>query len=212
MMATDENASGRLAPSARGSRHAYGTAAPPCHTGASNARVSVPNHIHESIDAIVDLQAQERVGKHQRGIEHVVDLFGRPRSLYGLCAFIGLWVGTNLALLLAGHPAFDRPPFQVLQTIMSIAALLVTTMVLIAENRQTHAEARRGALDLQINLLAEKKAAKIIELLETLRRDMPSVPNRVDREAKEMSSALDPRLVAEALDQSIDDADARKKP
>jgi uncharacterized membrane protein len=84
-------------------------------------------------------------------------------------------------------------------------------MVLIVENRQTHAAARRGALDLQINLLAEKKAAKIIELLETLRRDMPTVPNRVDREANEMSSALDPRLVAEALDQSIDDADGRKK-
>jgi uncharacterized membrane protein len=71
-------------------------------------------------------------------------------------------------------------------------------------------------LDLHINLLAEQKVAKIVSLLEELRRDMPNVSNREDAVAEAMTHAVDPRVVANALKETIEvevaaeDDDSRK--
>ena len=50
-----------------------------------------------------------------------------------------------------------------------------------------------------MNLTAEQKIAKLIELIEELRRDIPSVTNRVDLQAETMAQAVDPEAVLTAL-------------
>jgi uncharacterized membrane protein len=55
---------------------------------------------------------------------------------------------------------------------------------------------QRARLNLQISLLADRKAAKIVQLLEELRYDLPSVPNREDAEASELTLPSDPHEVA----------------
>jgi uncharacterized membrane protein len=59
-------------------------------------------------------------------------------------------------------------------------------------------------LDLHINLLSEQKVAKLISLLEELRRDMPNVANREDLVAEAMTHAVDPHAVATALKETIE--------
>ncbi|MGB8299016.1 MAG: hypothetical protein WCG85_26595 [Polyangia bacterium] len=61
------------------------------------------------------------------------------------------------------------------------------------------AEEERSHLDLQVNLLAEHKVAKLIALVEELRRDLPMVRDRIDREADAMQEAVDPNAVIEVL-------------
>ena len=78
----------------------------------------------------------------------------------------------------------------------------MTTMVLITQNRQTHDAEQRAQLDLQINLLAEQKVAKLIALLEELRRDLPIVQDRVDRAAEAMTEPVDPHAVLSALQEA----------
>jgi uncharacterized membrane protein len=53
---------------------------------------------------------------------------------------------------------------------------------------------------LQVNLLAEHKVAKLIALVEELRRDLPMVRDRIDREADSMQEAVDPAAMLAALE------------
>jgi uncharacterized membrane protein len=71
---------------------------------------------------------------------------------------------------------------------------------LTTENRMSEIEEQRSRLHLQISILAERKTAKIVQLLEELRYDLPSVPNRDDPEAQEMTRATNPHQVAAQLE------------
>jgi uncharacterized membrane protein len=50
-------------------------------------------------------------------------------------------------------------------------------------------------------LLTEQKTAKLINLLEELRRDLPNVRNRHDPEAAELQQSMNPELVRSALNE-----------
>ena len=103
-------------------------------------------------------------------------------------------------LALTGHPQLDPPPYYWLDGVLALAALLMTILILTTENRMSEIGEQRSRLNLQISLLTERKAAKIIQLLEELRYDLPWVPNREDSEAAEMTLATNPHEVAEELE------------
>ena len=62
----------------------------------------------------------------------------------------------------------------------------------------------REQLTLELAILGEQKSAKIIALLEEMRRDSPSLRNRVDEEAAAMSIAADPQAVLDAIKENED--------
>lgn len=59
---------------------------------------------------------------------------------------------------------------------------------------------------MQMSLLTEQRTAKIIDLLEELRRDMPSVQNRVDLEAEALTKTVDPHEVLATLETKLEEA------
>ena len=87
-----------------------------------------------------------------------------------------------------------------LQGLVGLGALLTTTIVLITQTRQGKLAEQRAQLDLQVSLLAEQKTAKLIALLEELRRDLPEVTNRHDAEAAAMEQSTDPHAILDALE------------
>jgi uncharacterized membrane protein len=107
----------------------------------------------------------------------------------------------DISLRLLGLPEFDPPPFFWLQGIVGLAALLTTTIVLTRQNRLTKLEEQRAHLDLKVTLLTEQKAAKMIDLLEELRRDLPNVKDRHDPAAAILQQSMNPDLVLAALDE-----------
>ncbi len=82
----------------------------------------------------------------------------------------------------------------------------MTTGVLITQNRQDKLAEQRRHLDLQINLLTERKVSKLIELIEDLRRDMPSVKNHFDPEVEAMKEPIDPHTALTALNETLQEA------
>lgn len=56
-------------------------------------------------------------------------------------------------------------------------------------------------LDLKVMLLTEQKAAKLSDLMEELRRDLPNVKNRHGPEAAALRQSMNPDLVLAALDE-----------
>jgi uncharacterized membrane protein len=66
-------------------------------------------------------------------------------------------------------------------------------------------------LTLEVSILTEKKAAKLIELVEELRRDSPHIRDRVDHEAREMATRADPDAIIGAIEQTNQDIKASAK-
>jgi uncharacterized membrane protein len=77
-------------------------------------------------------------------------------------------------------------------------------VILITQNRWLRRADRRAQIDLHINLLAEEKIAKLVALIEELRRDLPSVQNRDDPEAVAMAQGTDALEVLEQIDERLD--------
>lgn len=164
--------------------------------------------LDQDIEAIVAMRmtAERKVSYHQRLIEKATSALGRPFAVYVIVCVIVFWMGVNVFHNVLHVPVFDSPPFPWLQDAVSMGALLMTVIVLATQNRQERFTEQRRHLDLQITLLTERKVSKIIELLEDLRRDIPSVKNRVDPEAEAMQEPVDPHTALTALNQTLQEA------
>jgi uncharacterized membrane protein len=159
------------------------------------------HHIEQNIENMVALQRREweRTQIWQRHVERASRIVGRPVYLVGILVFVVLWIAYNLTASSLGWKAFDPPPFSILQGILTLTALLTTTTVLIAQNRQTRLEQQHAHLDLQVNLLTEQKVSKLILLIEELRHDLPMVKERHDPQAAAMQKAADTARVLDAI-------------
>jgi uncharacterized membrane protein len=176
---------------------------------------SLSEHIDQNIDSVVALQRREweQTSPSQRRAERVGRFIGRPVYLVGLLCLAALWIAINLALPYLGYPSLDPIPFEMLQGFLTLTALITTTIVLIAQNRQSKIEQQHTHLGLQVNMLTEQKVTKIIHLLEELRRDMPMVKNREDQQAAVLQERADTGRVISAIEEGglTDDPDAAKR-
>jgi len=161
----------------------------------------LPAHIEQTVQAIARLHVEHRRGatRLQRAVDGLTRAFGRPRFAGLLSLFILGWLGVNIALPAFGRPPFDPWPFNGLNGVAGLVALFMTVFILITQRRDDQLSELREQLTLELALLSEQKAAKLIELMEELRRDLPNVQNRVDREADALSLPADPEAVLEVL-------------
>ena len=192
------------------SKPAVPSGVPPQRVGGPEG--SERDQIGQNIDAVLDFYTREeqKMSRSQRVLERVSRFVGQPAFLAIILLFVLLWIFANVALRRSGIAEFDPPPFIWLQGIVGLSALLTATVVLGKQNRLAKLEEQRAHLDLTVNLLTEQKAAKLIDLLEELRRDLPNVANRHDSEAVALRQSMNPDLVLAALDERSE-ADDRSK-
>ena len=157
--------------------------------------------VEEHAKTIADIHhdAIDGLGAHQRGVERLTAWLGRPRTLYFIVASIAAWTAVNALW----SRAWDPPPFPLLQGLVTALGLLTAMMVLITQNRLARHNERRAQLDLHINLLSEQRTAKLVQLVQQLRHDLPSVKDREDPEAEALQSRSDARAVLVSLDEQI---------
>jgi uncharacterized membrane protein len=134
-------------------------------------------------------------------MEGVGSVAGKPWFMGVILLFVAAWITANTVLRHLGLAEFDRPPYFWLQGMVGLGALLTATMVLGKENRLARLAEQRSTLDLKVTLLTEQKVAKVIELLEELRRDLPGVRPRDDPGAASLRQPMNPELVLAALDE-----------
>jgi uncharacterized membrane protein len=159
---------------------------------------------HAETIAALRARAEQQMSTSQRFVESFTANIGRPSSIAMLLALIALWIAWNVAEGRNGGHAADPPPFFWLQGVIALYAALITTFVLATQNREKRHGEQRAYLELQINLLAEQKTAKVIQLLEELRRDMPTVRDRVDHQADAMQMPVDTAAVMNVLEETLD--------
>lgn len=161
------------------------------------------DQITQNIEAVLEFYTREeqKISRSQRLLERVGNFIGQPVFLGVTLLFVTLWMAINIALPRFGIAQFDPAPFHWLQGIVGLGALLTATVVLSKQNRLAKLAEQRAHLDLKVTLLTEQKAAKLIDLLEELRRDLPNVKDRHDSEAAALKQSMNPDLVLAALDE-----------
>lgn len=158
----------------------------------------------KNIEAIIGFQAkqEQKLPWRDRVVEKIAGFFGKSEFLYLQLLFFTSWaICSHLAPQLL---PFGLPLFDVKEMGVDIAALLITTGVLVQQGRQDKLAEQRSHLILQINLLTEQKIAKLIELIEELREDLPTIRDRQDLEAKIMQQATDPQIVLDILQENLE--------
>ena len=166
----------------------------------------LPASVSENIGTIAEFSArhEESASATQRFVEKTAHVLGSPAYVAVNIVFIAVWIAANLIAPKLGYKRIDDPPFFWLQGIISLNAFIISTTVLIRQNRMSKLANHHAHLDLQVNLLTDEKCSKIIALLEELRRDLPDVAAKDDHEAAELAKPADPKAVLSAIEREQD--------
>ena len=169
----------------------------------------LPAHIEDTIHSIARLHAAHHhaASPLQRTADRMTRFLGRPRFVGLLTLFVVGWVGLNLAAHALGYSMVDPPPFAWLGLATSIVSLYMVVLILTTQRREDQLAQHREQLTLEVAIVNETKTAKIIELLEEMRRDNPALPNRIDEEAAAMAEPADPQSVLDAIKQTHAEAE-----
>jgi uncharacterized membrane protein len=161
---------------------------------------TLPIHIEETIEAIERLHEEHRADAtpHQRVVDGITSFLDRPRFLAVLTILILGWLGLNGLAAFLGLRPLDPPPFPWLSGAASLASLYLVVLILTTQKRDDRLTQRRELLSLELAILSEQKTAKVIALLEELRRDSPLIHNRIDEQADRMAQPADPQSVIDA--------------
>jgi len=162
---------------------------------------AVPAHVEDTVEAVARFHSahQAEASGLQRAIERLTRRAGSPTFAALLTVLVVGWRAFNLGLQAVGRQPLDEPPFFWLQGAVALTALYMTVFILTTQRREDKLAGLRDQLTLELSILAERKSAKIIELLEELRRDAPDISDRADEDAAALSTPADPDAVLGAL-------------
>lgn len=164
-----------------------------------------------AIRNVEDVARLEAAAARRRSLsDRIAD---RVAGFAGTVAFVLLhvalfagWAMANAGLV-PGLPAFDPYPFQLLTMLVSMEAVLISTFVLISQNRMSARAEERSHLDLQLSLLAEQEVTKVIQMLERISARLGIEREVVDEEAKEFGEVTAVGALARELRRKLPDAD-----
>jgi uncharacterized membrane protein len=137
-----------------------------------------------NIETIVRLEEEaERGGSFAEHMSETIGRFvGTLSFVVVQVAFVVVWIAVN-----AWRDNFDPYPFPFLGGLLAFEAVTLTAFVLIRQNRMSLRADRRNHLALQITLLSEQEATKIIQMLERMSRQLGMEHQVTDRESRELS-------------------------
>jgi uncharacterized membrane protein len=97
---------------------------------------------------------------------------------------------------------FDPYPFQLLTLVVSLEAIFLSLFILMSQNLENRQSERRAHFDLQINLLAEAEATKMIKMLQALCA-AHNLPEAKDPDLVAMQKETNPAEVIRTLDEAM---------
>lgn len=152
-----------------------------------NPQACATTAIEHNIQTIADMQ--EHLEQSRGTVDRIADLIG---GFSGSMTFVllhmawfAIWFLLNTGVI-PGIKEFDPYPFMMLGTIVSVEAVILSTFVLMKQNRMQRQSDTRDHLNLQIDLLAEKEVTKSLGLLRAICAKLEISDAEIDTELDEM--------------------------
>jgi uncharacterized membrane protein len=164
-----------------------------------------PASVAQNIDKIVQVESTARQPRSRsEALTHAVGGFVGTISFVVLqCLGCVGWIVVNVGGIRHVAP-FDPFPFPLLSAITSLEAVLLTAFVLIKQNRMGAVVDRRDHLDLQVNLLTEREATQIIQMLDRLSTHL-GVDHHHDADSRELGRHVAVEHLVEELHSRLPD-------
>ncbi len=161
---------------------------------------SANSHSEPEVEELSNIES--RIQRERTAGERLAGLAVRGAGSMPFVAFhvlwFAAWVVVNLGLL-PGIAPFDPFPFAFLTLVVSLEAIFLSLLVLIAQNRITKEADRRALLDLEINLLAERESTKTLAILQRISDRLGLEPDG-DPEAERLAEPTNVEELAEAVE------------
>ncbi|MBN8901860.1 MAG: DUF1003 domain-containing protein [Rhodospirillales bacterium] len=169
-----------------------------------------PDTVARNIETILRLEdaALRRRSFADRLADGIAGFVGTVLFVLLHLLWFALWATINTGVLPVVKP-FDPYPFQLLCMIVSMEGVLLSTFVLIKQNRMGYLTDRRAHVDLQINLLTEREVTQLLQLSERIAERL-GVDNGAVA-AAELSRATPVERLVETLDTRLN-AEMRPNP
>jgi uncharacterized membrane protein len=131
----------------------------------------------------------------------ITDIVGSPVFFVAHLVSLAGWIVLN-TLNVLGIPHFDPHPCPFLALGIAVESALFATFVLMSQKRQTHQADHWAHVDLQVNLLAEQEATKMLQLLQIICTRLGLEKVVYDRELQEMIEDTQIIAMAQALEKA----------
>ncbi len=154
----------------------------------------------KAISALEQEALQRRSGA-ERISDFIVSQAGRVWAIALHLAWFALWIAWNSGRVPGARP-FDPFPYMGLSTIVSLEAIFLSLFILVSQNRASRRADERAHLDLQVNLLSEREATKMLQLLQALCA-FHGLSAADDAEVTELLRETEPALIARELEKQL---------
>ena len=115
------------------------------------------------------------------------------------------WVLTNLNRV-PWIPRFDPYPFSLLGMIVAVEAVVLSSFILMRQNRMAKRGERRDHLNLQVDLIAEKEVTKLLQMVQAICEQMGLKHIAEDKEVEEFSQKTSVETLARSLEDTLPEA------
>jgi uncharacterized membrane protein len=159
-----------------------------------------PRHEHPIVHNIQAIAELERKASDDRTcIDRLTEAVARISGSTTFIAIHAIWFVTWIGLN-STHLAFDPRPYSLLNLIVALEAVFLTSVVLMTQNHMTRLADRRAHLDLQVNLLAEQELTAMLHMLQGLCTKAGVEVAIRDERVQQLLTETDIGKIAKALD------------
>ena len=156
-----------------------------------------PHPVAQNIQAMVGLEREAL--DDRRPLDRLTHAVARVAGSMPFIVIHATWFAVWIALN-ATRAAFDPFPYSLLNLIVALEAVLLTSVVLMTQNHMTRRADRRAHLDLQVNLLSEQELTAMLHMLHGLCAKAGVHVAIRDERVQQLLAETDIRQIAVALD------------
>lgn len=177
----------------------------------SSSTLTQKELIRRNVSAVVGEEAKALKERSTLGriSDHITRFSGSMIFVFIHVVWFGLWILLNVGVVqIPRISEFDPFPFGLLTMIVSLEAIFLSTFVLISQNRMSKLSEQRAELDLHVNLLAEQKATKALELLDQITQQLNTLKRfnfEPDPELEMLKRSPEPQEVLDVMRETIEE-------
>ena len=156
------------------------------------------------IDSIVkqEEEALERRSYSERFADSVGVFAGSLTFVVLHLLLLIAWLVMNSGKFSGVRP-FDRYPFSLLGVIVAVEAVILSSFILMRQNRMMRRGERRDHLNLQIDLLSEKEITKLLQMVRAICGRMGLENIMADKEIRELSQNTSIESLSQTLEERL---------